>query len=88
MSASHPIRLEGRIDTQLSRWLWLLKRVLVVPHIIAVAFWWIAFVVLSVVAVFSILFAERYPHRIFVSNLGVLRWTVRTPRERAAYGCC
>jgi hypothetical protein len=41
------------------------------------AFLWIAFVVLSVVAFFAILFTARYPRGIFEFNLGVMRWTWR-----------
>jgi hypothetical protein len=57
--------------------LWLVKWVLVIPHIVILAFLWIAFYVLTVVAFFAILFTERYPRGIFDFNLGVLRWTWR-----------
>jgi Domain of unknown function (DUF4389) len=73
----HPVRLEGRLDAGLSRWLWLVKWLLAIPHFIVLAFLWIAFVVLSVVAFFAILFTARYPRGIFEFNLGVLRWTWR-----------
>jgi hypothetical protein len=73
----HPVRLEGRLDPGLSRWLWLVKWLLAIPHFIVLAFLWIAFVVLSVVAFFAILFTARYPKGIFEFNLGVLRWTWR-----------
>ena len=57
----HPVRLEGRFDPGLSRWLWLVKWLLAIPHFIVLFFLWIAFVVLSVVAFFGILFTGRYP---------------------------
>jgi hypothetical protein len=75
--AERPVRLRGRLDAPLSRWLWLVKWVLVIPHIVILLFLWIAFFVLSVVAFFAILFTERYPRGIFDFNLGVLRWTWR-----------
>jgi len=73
----HAVRLDGRLDPGLSRWLWLVKWLLAIPHFIVLAFLWIAFFVLSVVAFFAILFTARYPRGIFEFNLGVLRWTWR-----------
>jgi hypothetical protein len=73
----YPARLRGELDPTTGRWLWLIKWLLVVPHVIVLFLLWIAAFVLTVVAFFAILFTERYPRAIFDFNLGVMRWTWR-----------
>ena len=73
----YPARLDARLDQPLSRWLWLVKWVLIVPHAVILAGLWIAAIVTTIVAGFSILFTGRYPKGIFRFNVGVIRWTWR-----------
>lgn len=72
-----PVRLEGDLDQPLSRWLWLVKWLLLIPHWICLVFFWICFVVATVAAFVVLLFTGRYPRGLFDFNVGVLRWTWR-----------
>ena len=74
---AYPIRIEGELDPNVGRWLWLVKWLLAIPHYIVLAFLWLTLVVLTAFAFFAILFTRRYPRGIFDFNVGVLRWTWR-----------
>jgi len=75
--ADYPARLNGRLDPGVSRALWLVKWILVIPHVIVLFFLWFGFWIGTIVAGFAILFTGRYPRSIFNYSVGVLRWNWR-----------
>ena len=70
-----PVHVRGRLDEPLSRWLWLVKWLLLIPHWIVLWFLWFAFVALTLVALIAIVCTGRYPAR-----------DLRVQRRRAALG--
>ncbi|WP_324642098.1 DUF4389 domain-containing protein [Pseudarthrobacter sp. LT1] len=73
----YPSSLFGELDPGLSRWMWLVKWFLAIPHFILLFFLWFAFAITTIVAGFAILFTGRYPRALFDFNVGVLRWNWR-----------
>jgi hypothetical protein len=73
----YPLQLEGEEASQLSRWLWLVKWLMLIPHAITLVVLWIGVLVSTVITFFAVLITGRYPRGLFDFNVGVLRWSWR-----------
>jgi hypothetical protein len=77
LSTPYPAQLTGDLAPRLSRWLWIVKTILAIPHFVVLAVLGVAFVTTTVFAGFAILFTSRYPRALFDFNVGVMRWNWR-----------
>jgi hypothetical protein len=65
------------VPRDLNRWLPLVKWLLVIPHIVVLAFLYIGAFIAVVIAWFAILFTAHYPRGLFDYVVGVGRWSLR-----------
>lgn len=78
MSAGqYPVVFEVDYPDRLSRLLIFVKWLLVLPHVIALFLFGIAYMVSLTVAWFVILFTGRYPRALFDFAVGYMRWGAR-----------
>jgi hypothetical protein len=73
----YPVTFEVEEPAHLSRWLWLVKWILAIPHTLILAFLGICAVVVLFIAWFAILFTGRFPRSLFNFLVGVHRWQLR-----------
>ena len=76
-TTAHAVSLRGHLDARVSRWLWLVKMLLAIPHFLVLVPLAVVFLVLTLAAGAAILATGRYPRGIFELTLGILRWNWR-----------
>jgi len=72
-----PLSFQAEYAETLSPALWLVKWLLLIPHLVVLGFLWIGFACSWGVSLVAILFTGHYPRGLFEYNVGVLRWTWR-----------
>ncbi|MEJ2448294.1 MAG: DUF4389 domain-containing protein, partial [Anaerolineales bacterium] len=65
------------VESDLNRWMPLIKWLLAIPHYIVLGFLMIGAVFAVVIAWFAILFTGKYPEGLFNYMVGVFRWGLR-----------
>ena len=65
------------VETELNRWLPLVKWLLAIPHYVVLILISIAALIVVIIAWFAILFTARYPRGLFTFVVGVQRWWLR-----------
>jgi hypothetical protein len=70
----YPVSVDGTLDEPLTRWLWLVKWFLAIPHYVLLIFLTIGAIFSALIAFFAIIFTGRYPRTLFDYNVAVLRW--------------
>ena len=77
LPAPYPVTIRGELTEPINRWLFLVKWLLIIPHLVVLVFLYTGLVVAWVISVFAILFTGSYPRGLFEFNVGVLRWSWR-----------
>ena len=75
--SDYPVKLVGHYEERISRFLWLIKWLLVIPHAIVLWFLSIPTILTIPVAWVAIIIMGRYPGFLWSYHTGLLRWTWR-----------
>ena len=65
------------VESELNRWLPLVKWILAIPHFVVLVFLGLAALIVLIIAWFAILFTGRFPRELFYFVVGVMRWSLR-----------
>lgn len=76
-TVSYPVQYQIETPDRLSRWLWLFKWLLLIPHLIVLWLLYIGAAVALFIAWIVVIITAKYPRGLFDFILGVHRWYFR-----------
>lgn len=76
-TGAYPVVYEADMPERLSRWLWLVKWLLALPHFVVVGVLGFVMWFTLLFTWLAIVFTGKYPRGLFDFNLGVSRWVTR-----------
>jgi hypothetical protein len=76
-AVGYPVQVEAEQQAEYSRFLPLIKWLLLLPHYVALFFLGIGAMVVAFIAFFATLFTGRYPRGMWDYMVGVQRWSLR-----------
>jgi hypothetical protein len=65
------------VESDLNRWLPIVKWILAIPHYIILVVLWVLLVIAVIISWLAILFTGKYPQGLFDFVVGVMRWSNR-----------
>lgn len=74
---AYPLRVVMNRDENLSRWLWIIKGIMVIPHYIVMFFLAIPLILVIPIAWISVVVTGVYPKALWDYVVGVQRWSFR-----------
>jgi Domain of unknown function (DUF4389) len=76
-TSPYPVQIRGNLDEPINPWLFLVKWLLIIPHLIILFVLGVAVVFSWLFSLFAVVFTGKYPESLFNFNVGVLRWLWR-----------
>ena len=75
-ASDHPVTFDVAYPDKLNRLLWLIKPIMLIPHILFLLVLGIVFYIRVIIAWFTVVFTGKYPRSLFDGNVQFLRYAM------------